>query len=317
VNEQKDAFLFSFYFNGHIKDGNDKNAVKNIIKRRLDCNVNKLDELFSGGEALFKENVDFASIVNLIKTFTEAGAGYEIKIADSIHSAVSTNEYIVDNAGKRSSKIDLEITISRSKMELDEIGKKFDYISELSKKFEDLSEEIKWKLGQKRINLNIKYNQIYEERERAVTELIKEEKDRVENRIKEMESFYRKVETNHDQSLVNSLLNEIKKWKDVSGLILSNAKKANVELGSNYSQNQCFIATAVFGEESFEVIFFRRWRDSVLKKNLAGKLFISLYYTFSPPIARLLRKHSGLNKIVKRTLIMLIGKILNREKNNG
>jgi len=317
VNEQKDTFLFSFYFDGHIKDGNDKNAVKNIIKRRLDYNINKLDELFSGGEALFKENIDFASIVNLIKAFNEAGAGYKIKISDSIHSAVSKNEYVVNNAGKRDLMIDLEIAISRSKMELDEIGKKFDYISELSKKIEDLTEEVKWKLGQKRINLNIKYNQIYEERGRAVTELIKEEKGRIENKIKDMETFYRKVQMDCDQTLVNSFLKEIKNWKDVNELILSNAKKANIRLGSNHPQNQCFIATAVFGEKSFEVMFFRSWRDSVLKKSFIGKLFIRLYYIFSPPVAKSLKKHSGFNKIVRRTLLILIAKILKRERNNG
>ena len=48
----------------------------------------------------------------------------------------------------------------------------------------------------------------------------------------------------------------------------------------------CFIATAVYGD--FNAPEVRRWRDQVLSNTIAGRTAITLYYRFSPPIARYL-----------------------------
>ena len=127
MSEVKDAFLFSFYFNGLIKEGNDKDAIKKFLKRRLDCENSKLDSLFSGEEVIFKENIDFFSIVNLIKVFNEAGAGYTIKIDKSINATAVKNNS--ENPGERNLQIELEIELQRSKIEFNVITEKINYAS--------------------------------------------------------------------------------------------------------------------------------------------------------------------------------------------
>lgn len=48
------------------------------------------------------------------------------------------------------------------------------------------------------------------------------------------------------------------------------------------SDKRCYIATAVFGMNAPETIFLRKWRDEYLKRHWYGRLFIKLYYKFSP-----------------------------------
>lgn len=61
----------------------------------------------------------------------------------------------------------------------------------------------------------------------------------------------------------------------------------------------CFIATAVYSEDSNEVSILRRFRDTFLMNNLPGKLFVRLYYKLSPEVADVIRGHYSLKVIGK------------------
>ena len=53
------------------------------------------------------------------------------------------------------------------------------------------------------------------------------------------------------------------------------------------STGGCYIATCVYGSyDCPEVRTLRRFRDSVLAKNAAGRLFIRVYYALSPTLVR-------------------------------
>jgi hypothetical protein len=65
----------------------------------------------------------------------------------------------------------------------------------------------------------------------------------------------------------------------------------------------CFIATAVYGGENTpEVEALRRFRDDFLARTYAGRAFIAIYYSVSPPIARLIKTSELSKKLVKAIL---------------
>ncbi len=65
------------------------------------------------------------------------------------------------------------------------------------------------------------------------------------------------------------------------------------------SGSGCFIATATFGTPmAREVLDLCRFRDTVLRNMAPGRLFVKLYETASPPVARFIEKH----ELIKATL---------------
>lgn len=65
----------------------------------------------------------------------------------------------------------------------------------------------------------------------------------------------------------------------------------------------CYIATAVYGSyDAPEVIVLRRFRDETLKKSALGRLFIRVYYKFSPSVAEKLKNASKTNSLVRSIL---------------
>jgi tetratricopeptide (TPR) repeat protein len=49
----------------------------------------------------------------------------------------------------------------------------------------------------------------------------------------------------------------------------------------------CFVATRLFGPQSFEVMYLRAFREASLKTCASGRLFIRWYWRFGPALARL------------------------------
>jgi hypothetical protein len=71
--------------------------------------------------------------------------------------------------------------------------------------------------------------------------------------------------------------------------ILKDKPKHRSEFKNAYKMigdGKCFIVTAVMEETAFETLpALWRFRDEVLMKNPAGRLFVKSYYFFGPPIA--------------------------------
>jgi hypothetical protein len=66
----------------------------------------------------------------------------------------------------------------------------------------------------------------------------------------------------------------------------------------------CFIATACYDSYySPEVMVLRSFRDRVLLNSLPGKVFVTIYYFISPPIANFISKREILKTVVRRFLI--------------
>jgi len=69
----------------------------------------------------------------------------------------------------------------------------------------------------------------------------------------------------------------------------------------------CFIATAAFGSYMEKnVMVLREFRDHFLLTNPVGKVFVGLYYTYSPPIADFIASHNTLRAFVRFSLIPLV-----------
>jgi len=89
-----------------------------------------------------------------------------------------------------------------------------------------------------------------------------------------------------------------------SGVFKTTVTETNVD----ESSSDCFIATAAYGSPMEpQVKFLRELRDRFLVTNDIGRAFVSLYYQFSPPLARFIAGHEGLRLIVRWTLLPVVG----------
>jgi|GEM_PF-1748383 len=72
-------------------------------------------------------------------------------------------------------------------------------------------------------------------------------------------------------------------------------------------RSACYIATAVYGSyDAPEVLCLRRFRDEVLSTSYLGRLFIALYYRFSPAIAERLKRTTRINIVVRKILNKIV-----------
>jgi len=69
----------------------------------------------------------------------------------------------------------------------------------------------------------------------------------------------------------------------------------------------CFIATAAYGSYlDLHVKVLRDFRDKYLQTNVPGKIFVELYYKYSPPIAEYIKDHESLRTITRWTLTPIV-----------
>ncbi len=72
--------------------------------------------------------------------------------------------------------------------------------------------------------------------------------------------------------------------------------------GSAYTVEnfRCFIATAAYGTPmAGEIQILRDFRDKYLSTNPPGRLFVSIYYKLSPPVARFIADHDSLRAAIR------------------
>jgi len=69
----------------------------------------------------------------------------------------------------------------------------------------------------------------------------------------------------------------------------------------------CFIATVAYGSPlAKEVEILRHFRDRYLLSNFIGRAIVSLYYTVSPPLARIIQRHETLKMIARIMLVPVV-----------
>ncbi len=69
------------------------------------------------------------------------------------------------------------------------------------------------------------------------------------------------------------------------------------------TKSGCYIATAVYGSyDAPQVLVLRQFRDEILAKTSAGRLFVKIYYHLSPPFAQWLNKKQRINNLIKHIL---------------
>lgn len=77
--------------------------------------------------------------------------------------------------------------------------------------------------------------------------------------------------------------------------------------GSPVKKNDnCFIATAIYGADAPETNTLRNWRDKRLLPTMAGRALVSCYYVVSPFVAKLLKRNVRCASIVRTVLDRLI-----------
>lgn len=88
-------------------------------------------------------------------------------------------------------------------------------------------------------------------------------------------------------------------------------KRGEIFLAGNKGGKQCFIATAVYGEDARQTNLLRQYRDDFLLTSKTGQALVRGYYTISPPVAKLLCHLPFLKPLVKLALwpiIILVNK---------
>lgn len=89
---------------------------------------------------------------------------------------------------------------------------------------------------------------------------------------------------------------------------IANTWYATIAGGGGGGGGGCFIATAAFGspvEKGVQVL--KDFRDRFLLTNTPGKVFVRLYYKYSPPVANHIARHEWVKTLVRICLYPLIG----------
>lgn len=76
------------------------------------------------------------------------------------------------------------------------------------------------------------------------------------------------------------------------------------------AKSGCYIATAVYGSyDCPEVWTLRRYRDYKLATNIFGRVFIRIYYFFSPKVIRVFGKTKWFNNFWKYCLDKMVKRL--------
>lgn len=83
-------------------------------------------------------------------------------------------------------------------------------------------------------------------------------------------------------------------------------RERNRKARERYHKNKksgCYIATAVYGSyDCPQVWMLRRYRDNILDTNFFGRMFINIYYAFSPTLIRLFGQKTWFTNFFRKYL---------------
>jgi hypothetical protein len=83
---------------------------------------------------------------------------------------------------------------------------------------------------------------------------------------------------------------------------------ASVQGADESGGGGCFIATAAFGSKfEKQVQLLRRFRDLYLMPHSIGRVFVRVYYRYSPPIADFIAKYDSMRAVVRVSLLPVVG----------
>jgi hypothetical protein len=69
----------------------------------------------------------------------------------------------------------------------------------------------------------------------------------------------------------------------------------------------CFVATAAYGSlMANDVEMLRHFRDTALRSNVLGELFVESYYTFGPAVAGLVGESDDMRVTARQALAPLV-----------
>ena len=111
----------------------------------------------------------------------------------------------------------------------------------------------------------------------------------------------------------------IKFYKEDSGAGLKESKEYVDQLIDKYgisvpkNKGACFVATACYGNYNApEVKVLQKFRDEKLLTTFPGRFFVKIYYTISPPIAKMISRSNVMKLLVRRHILEPIISIINR-----
>lgn len=75
------------------------------------------------------------------------------------------------------------------------------------------------------------------------------------------------------------------------------------------SSSWCFIASQVYGPDSWQTNVLRQWRDEKLLSTVVGRALVIFYYQASPPIAGLISRSPLLEKLSRLVLDKVVSSV--------
>jgi len=93
-----------------------------------------------------------------------------------------------------------------------------------------------------------------------------------------------------------------------------NVGNSQSNANSTTSNNSgCYIATMAYGDYNHpQVIVLRQFRDNILEQYILGRLFIKLYYYYSPKIVKRVQNKQVINDVTRNILNKFIKLIRNK-----